>query len=289
MRPTEAICRTTALLCGIFAVTSPARALDLSDPREVVDAYVKTVGDVSGRQSFTYATVVVMAMVPGERGRKLFSLEVIGASRFLPIEGGWQRLHREVGLYTDLQTGAVMSSWRNPFVDRDVEVIHIRNDPVNFTYTEAQQSGPYRILVDDFGEVLAFHREIPLRYPSALTRADYPLHSAGDWYEAAELFNSFARREELEDATLTSVQEFGTWSRVGPWLPWMEMGDRPGYLLYHGRSNKLLGGVDEIPERLRAWMAEHAPKYLGAPDEFAEPNETSWTYFKKVLDERAGR
>jgi hypothetical protein len=28
------------------------------------------------------------------------------------------------------------------------------------------------------------------------------------------------------------------------------------------------------------------PKYLHAPDEFESPNETSWTYFKKVIDEK---
>lgn len=277
------------LLLAMLGGAGPGIALDLGDPRQLVEAYVKTVGDTSGEESFTYASVVVMAMVPGQRGQKLFSLEVVGASRFLPIDGGYQRLHREVGLYTDLSTGEVMSTWRNPLLERDVEVIHIQNDPVNFPYTVAQQSGPFRILFDDFGKLIAFHREIPLRYPSALTPKEYPLHSAGDWYEAAELFNSFARREDLDDEDLTSIHEFGTWSRVGPWLPWMEMGDRPGYLLYHGRSTKLMGGVDEIPDLLREWMEENAPTYLGAPDEFEEPNETSWTYFKKVLDERASR
>lgn len=279
----------TLAAAWLGAAAAPTAAIDLEDPRELVDAYVRTVGDTGGEASFTHASVVVLAMVPGERGRKLFSLEVVGASRFLPVEGGYQRLHREVGLYTNLESGEVMTTWRNPLLGRDVEVIHIQNDPVNFRYTVAGQSGPFRVLYDDFGELIAFHREIPLRYPSALNRADYPLHSAGDWYEAAELFNSFARRADLEDAKRTSVAEFGTWSRVGPWLPWMEMADRPGYLLYHGRSRKLMGGVDEIPPRLRAWIERNAPKYLDAPEAFAEPNETSWTYFKKVLDERERR
>jgi hypothetical protein len=289
MSLTRRLCITATLLSGTLGWAGPGTALNLDDPRQVVDAYVKTVGDTSGESSFTYASVVVMAMMPGERGRKLFALEVVGASRFLPIDGGYQRLHREVGLYTDLETGAVMSMWHNPLNGRDVGVIHIQNDPVNFRYTVDQQSGPRRILYDDFGTMIAFHREVPLRYPSALPRADYPLHSAGDWYEAAELFNSFARREDLDNPDLSSVHEFGTWARVGPWLPWMEMGDRPGYLLYHGRSMKLMGGAGEIPARLRDWMERNAPKYLDAPDEFAEPNETSWTYFKKVLDERAGK
>lgn len=279
-----------ALLVGLMlCLVGPARALDLSDPGELVEAYIKTVGDTSGKPSFTYAQVVVMAMRPGERGQKLFNLEVVGASRYLPIEGGYQRLHREVGLYTDLETGAVMDRWFNGYLDREVDVIHIQNDPVNFTYTVAGQSGPRRILVNDFGDTVAFHREVLLRYPSALTRADYPLHSAGDWYEAAELFNSYASRADLENPAITSAPAHGSWSRVGPWLPWMEMADAPGFLLYHGRDTKLMGGIAELPARLRTYIQDKLPKYLEAPARFEEPNETSWTYFKKVLDERAGR
>jgi len=280
---------TACLLAMALLFSAASTAYDLDKPADLVEAYIKTVGDISGKETFTYATVVVMAIVPGERGRKLFTLEVVGAGRYLPIEGGFQRLHREVGLYTDLETGEVMSTWRNPFIDREVEVIHIQNDPVNFPYTVEQQSGPRKILYDDLGDMVAFHREVMLRYPSALTRAEYPLHSAGDWYEAAELFNSFVSRADLENPELTSAPETGSWSRIGPWLPWMEMADRPGHLLYHGRSTKLEGGVADLPPRLRSYIEEKLPKYLSAPDEFEEPNETSWTYFKKVLDERKAR
>ena len=99
----------------------PARAADpegmpdLSDPEELLDAYVRTVGDTSGKPVLLYASVVVIGMYPGEKGQKLFGLEVLGASRFLPTDEGYQRLHREVGLYTDLQTGEVMGTWDNPW------------------------------------------------------------------------------------------------------------------------------------------------------------------------------
>ena len=279
MRLVEKDLFVASVLLTTLTGMGSSSAYDLEEPGDLVEAYIKTVGDISGEETVTYASVVVMAMVPGERGRKLFTLEVVGASRFLPINGGYQRLHREVGLYTDLDTGEVMATWNNPFLDRDVEVIHIQNDPVNFEFTVEQQSGPRRILYEDFGDQVAFHREVLLRYPSALSRADYPLHSSGDWYEAAELFNSFVRREDLENDALTSAPEFGTWARVGPWLPWMEMGDRPGHLLYHGRSSKLKGGVAELPDQLRAYMQAKLPKYLSAPTEFEAPNETSWTYF----------
>lgn len=107
--------RNCTLLLVFLGGSAIADALGLSDPRQLVDAYVRTVGDTEGDETFMYANVVVMAMVPGEKGRKLVGLEAVGVSRFYPIEGGYQRPHREVGLYTDLATGEVLSSWSNPF------------------------------------------------------------------------------------------------------------------------------------------------------------------------------
>ena len=275
------------LICAIQTGVADDTLPDLDDPTNLLDAYIRTVGDTSGQPSFTYASAVVMSMVPGERGRKLFGIEVLGASRFLPVEGGYQRLHREVGLYTDLKTGEVMETWQNPWTHESVEVIHIQNDPVNFPFTVAQQSGPRQIVYDDLGEMIAFHREVLLRYPSPLPASEYPSHSAGEWYEAAELFNSFVAKSDLANPDKTSLPEFGTWSRSGPWIPWMEMGSHPGNLLYHGRSTKLMGGTSELRPALRAYIEKHMPKFLTAPDTFEEPNETSWTYFKKVIDAKA--
>ena len=65
------------------------------------------------------------------------------------------------------------------------------------------------------------------------------------------------------------------------------MADRPGHLLYHSRSAKLMNGLDNLRPELRAHIESHYPTCTGAPDTFESPNDTSWTYFKKVLDARA--
>ena len=116
------------------------------------------------------------------------------------------RLHREIGYYTDLASGEVIKRWYNPWLQREVEVIPIQNDPVNRRFT-VQESG-YRF--DVSGEDIVFYREVPLRYPNPLDRATYPLNSSGDFYEAMEMFTTFVRRSELDDPRLTSVPSTGT-------------------------------------------------------------------------------
>jgi hypothetical protein len=274
-------------LCSLAAgaLTAPAQAaakLDFAEPEQALDAYVRANGDTSGRPVATWATGTVYAYVPGERPRALFGLEVLGMSRFLKIEGGYQRLHKEVGYYTDLQTGKVIDRWFNPWLQREVEVVHIQNDPVNRKFLASRIS--FRI--NESGDDIAFYREVPLRYPNPLDRLNYPLYSSGDFYEAIEMFNTFARRRDLENRGLTTVPSTGSWSRMGPWLPWMEMGLHQGFLLYHSRALKPAEGLAAIPASLVDEVRRRHPAYLEAPSEFREPDETSWTFFKKLIDDR---
>ncbi len=259
-----------------------AAGLDLTNAAQALDAYVRANGDTSGKPVATWATGTVYAYVPGERPRALFGLEVLGMSRFLRIDGGYQRLHKEVGYYTDLQTGQVIDRWFNPWLQREVEVVHIQNDPVNRKFLVAQPA----FKINESGDDIAFYREVPLRYPNPLDPANYPLHSSGDFYEAIEMFNTFAQRRDLANARLTSVPSTGSWSRMGPWLPWMEMGGRQGFLLYHSRAMKPRAGLAGVPARLVAEVRRRHPAYLEPPAQFREPDETSWTFYKRLVDER---
>jgi hypothetical protein len=94
-----------------------------------------------------------------------------------------------------------------------------------------------------------------------------------------ELFQFFVPASELA-SDAASVPCTLSWTRVSPWLPWMELGALPGALVYHCRGAKL-GGWDEVPDRFREHVAAHGPAFAHAPEDWSEPNETSWTAFRK--------
>jgi len=223
----------------------------------------------------------------GARGRRLFGLECFSVSRALPVEGGHDLLHREFGLYLDAESRAPLSRWRNPLNGREVEVLPLANDPVN---GRMRRSGPraFDVSFTQSGAEVWANLDILLRYPSPLPRAQYPLNSQSDTYEAAELFQFHARRDDLANPGLHSAPCEVYWTRVGPWLPWMEMADRPGQLIYHCRGRKL-PGVAALPAGLRRAAEDGHAQFLSAPESFEAPNETSWTKFKKWEDARRAR
>ena len=67
------------------------------------------------------------------RGRELTGIVGMSSQRLtkLTARPGWLVLQKEVGFFTDLETGRVLDRWRNPYTNEDVEPFHIANPAVN--------------------------------------------------------------------------------------------------------------------------------------------------------------
>jgi hypothetical protein len=78
-----------------------------------------------------------------------------------------------------------------------------------------------------------------------------------------------------------------SWVRLAQWLPWMEMGDRAG-LLYFNAMGRKLESFDQLSDTMKAEISASYPTFKAPPPVTDERrNETSWTYMKKIIDERA--
>lgn len=261
---------------------------DLNKPADLLEAFVKTAGKLDGGTTISYGRATIFARLENEKAAPVFGLEVIGAGRYEKIEGGWQRYSREIGFYTDLKTGDILERWYNPFIEREVEVIPIMNDPVNRKFVLNEQGQFPNVKVAEYGEYIAFTREVPLRYQSPLPVKDYRIYSQNDWYEAMEMFGTFCKRADLMDKSKSSVPSVGSWGRWGPWLPWMEMGQTAGFIVYHASAGELESAA-EIPAKIRAGIERVDRKYFEAPKGMEGPDETSWTVFKEKIAERRAR
>ncbi len=230
--------------------------------------------------------------IPGEKDRHLFNVLGINV-RHCSVKKQAQRgrsyrsVSREIMVYMDPETGAVLDQWLNPWTGKEVAVIHVANDPVNmrdYRY-ELDEAGnaSYEMKVQRYGEVAVRSSEIPLFYKNPLG-GGYQ-HYVGGMYHAMEIFNSFYDAEKLLDAKKKSVGESHLgWSRIAQWLPWLEMGDRPGVMIFNASGFSTFD-KNRIPEKLMHILQERYPLYLTPPPlNDNRPNETSWTVFKRHLE-----
>ncbi|MFD3806819.1 DUF1838 family protein [Streptomyces sp. NPDC058611] len=245
-------------------------------PSELLRAFVRTRASLDGAEVFFWWTGDVYSWAPGEPYRRVFGFEGINAARLTEDEetGGYRLLTREAAFYLDPLSREILETWE------DKPVVHVWNDPAN------QRLRPFPIPVTTLGDQVCFSLEIPLAYPSPLPVAEFPANSADDTYRALELFQFFAPASVLDaeagpDPDAVSVPATMSWMRMSPYLPWMEQAQRPGGLAFHCRGRKL-GAYAEVPERTREYIAAHHPEYAHAPERWTEPNETSWTYFRRL-------
>lgn len=253
--------------------------MDLTQPEANLRAFMKTRASLDGADTFTWFAGNVTAWLPGEQAVPLFGMEGFNVARAVEVDDGYDLLSREAVFYLDPHSREIIDHWHNPFTGADVDVLHIWNDPVNLPMRLNGPRGPFSVPVTEIGEELFFNVDVFLAYPSPLPRAEWPEESQSDLYQAAELFQFFTKTAALV-GDAPSVPCLVSWTRLGPWLPWMKMGDRAGQLVYHCRGAKL-GTFAELPERIRAQVESNDPTYTTAPTEFTQPNETSWTYYKK--------
>ena len=214
------------------------------------------------------------------RYKKLFLFEGFNIrSVYQNDDESYVSLSREVSVYRDVMTGDILEAWTNIYSGEENEVFEVANDPVN------------ALLYPDIGmhsysqHHTTFSANYFLDYPNPLQPDEYPLFSSGEQYIGGEMFITFTRTENLLDEALSEVGYIGSWSRIGPWLPWLQKGMEGGGHLYNAPYFKL-GSVDDIPEDLYLWTIENYPEYLHPPRNYTKPNMTSWRVFKNIIDTR---
>ena len=274
---------TAAFVRPGWAATQPEQPY-LVDPSERFLAFLRASGDVSGKETLAWASGSVFAWLPRRGGFHLFNYQLFTVQRLEKTAKGWFRFSKEAGVYVDKDTGDVMQRWHNPFIGRDVDVIQMKNDPTNIEISEPTPELPPP-LAWVLGDTIVFTRDILVTRPAELKVAEYPLNAQSNTYKVAEYYNHVVARRDLENKALTSVPMVGSNTRVGNWYPWLEMGQRRGWLITQLRSKKLARAEQLPPVLYKYWQARD-PSIFHAPATVTGPNESSWTYFKKLQEEK---
>lgn len=269
----------------IISCNNHNEKLILSNPDDYLESFLKTRADLTGQEVVYWWKGYIYSFVPNQKDKAIMQFEGFNISRLEQTENGYLLLTKEAAFYEDLQTGKILNTWDNPFTEKTVEVVHIWNNPVNQAFEFPEEYKPYINKIfpsTDLGDNMSFNLNIFLDYPSPLTIQEFPLNSQNDTYEAAEMFQFFVNKDELLNKENKSVNANLNWTRISPWMPFMEMGNTPGNLVFSCVGKKLNNGYQDLPVHIKQYVEKNKPEFSSAPDEYSEPNETSWTFFKKL-------
>jgi hypothetical protein len=266
--------------------------LDPAKPEDALEISKRMqCGEADGVPAVYYWSGKVYSRVAGEPDRHLFNGEGMNVRQCVSVTDpkrgkGWRMVSREVMLYLDPVTNQILREWQNPWTGEKVSVMHIANDPVNsrgatFPYDETGK--PYSLSLKRQGRWAFSPLAVPLFYHNVLS-GDYQDYVGGK-YHAMEIFDFAADAEELLNSRNKTAYPSVSWVRISDWMPWMKMRGRQGQVVFNAMGTKLKK-YDELPAILKTEIASNYPAYTAPPPaDDARPNETTWTVFKKRVDE----
>ncbi len=278
---------TGVLLATCAVSTAAADQIDLNTPEGVIEATRKVYCSSTDEKETMYRFEgSAFARKRGEADKLLFNVTGMSVRKCVSIEDenkgtGYRLITREILLYTDPVTGEPLDKWHNPYLGRDVDVMHVSNDPVNqrpsFPYDD-EGNPAARWIGKTIKDAWFINITVPLFYHNPM-QGDYQKYVGGA-YHATEMFGFFGKTDDLLDGEKDVANVEVSWTRISDWLPWMEMQGREG-IVYINAIGKYLDGFDELPQVVQDYINNVEPKYKTAPpSDDMRPNETTWTVFK---------
>ena len=286
--------RLLTLLVMLALPSVQAAELDPSDPEDSVVLFRKLaclrLEDGSPRPE--YFNGPAFSHIPGEPDRHLFDIIGMGVRQCQTVEHptrgtGFRSFTTNLLIYLDKETGQVLETWDNPFTGEPVRVMptvfrRIVTPPIlpikeDGTPLDARHIKRFEHLSSYLENQFAF-------FPHPLTE-DYPDYVGTLPYQRVNFENRLALTSELFDPDITEmtfVQQ--TWARVGPWQPWMKMGERPGLLLWNTFASQVKS-TEDFPEPMLSYLKSNYPELLEAPEISDAPSaSTTFDQFPAFVD-----
>ena len=273
--------------------------VDFADPVQSLRSFIKLTGDLDPtRETPGWFGGTIFGDTRRDRPlQPLLGIQGFGVVRTeAQPDGSFRVFNRECAFYTDLKTGKFIDQWKNPYTGEMCDVKSIHNMTVNAHLIVSPKFGtaiemdfdgklmqvPLPLGWNVFGDKLFSTFEVHTAFPSELTPEKWPRESAGKVLRIAEIFQRVASLADAENPDTTSADFSGTWTRVGPWLPWMRQGQADGSLVFRTFMTKLKS-ADQLPPDLRAIIKERLPEYFQAPspDTWGSKNDSSFSVYAR--------
>jgi hypothetical protein len=239
---------------AVVPVSGAAGGVDWDDPAQRLAAVVRTLGRSDGGIALRWTDGVLSARIDAAT-TPLFRVlsQIFSRFRRRP-DGAWDAVLFEFVYFADLETRALLETWRNPFTGDVVPVPQTTLGPTRLTYlptldvTRPPMPGldlrfDHHVLVEgQSGDDLWITERLDSVMPSPAPGVpDFGFHEAFTFH-----VSSRARADRSRTCAGAGVQKFN----VLGWRPWMAMGTRPGVTVTRG-FGRVAADLQDIPPRFR--------------------------------------
>ncbi len=231
------------------------KSLDLADPVLRLATVIRMRGAMDLGLVITFLEGVYYGVMEA-RIRPLYGISAALFRQYRPrSDGGFDCVNYELVFITDLDTGGLLSEFRNPYSGQVVKPPQARFGPSRLAILptlEVQRATahfhrfhPPRVVGDDVWIVEESAMQLP-------PPANVPLN---------ELLTYHASLRDLLDPSATHVPTTVQFSPVIGWRPWQGMQgfDAPPSHVMGFCAGRVVRTLEELPADLRRWMAEFHP------------------------------
>ena len=217
--------------------------------------------------------------VPGEAIRPVINVEttILRRTRRL-AEHTWHVTDWEASIYRDVESDEVVDEVRNPVTGDKVQPFHYREGPVTFEYSAERQPRlvglptPFEEKTEPFhqrwrraGDDLWMVKEMYIwGIPQWLDIKQFPEETPKTPINVSSITTMKSNLRDVLDPAQASVPTEYFYQATSDWLPWMKMGQRPGFVVWHEAGKKIFS-LDDVPARARAAIERIHPQWFTRP------------------------
>jgi hypothetical protein len=252
--------------------------MDFDKPENLLRALVKLRGSLDGAPALWWYRGNQYAVVDSQP-TLLWQVEGAQLGKFVARDdGSYEHVFRDVMFYLDAETSEFLREFKNPWTGQTHEVPVMRMGPfrINHSVNGASVVMPanmppgamdvdwrYEPSFVQGGEV--YIRELgKTRIANPAASSGKPGVSSRSHFYVNDLFTLVGKVADIEDDT-PSAPARSTYDSVNDWTPWLQMGNREGFILGRGNTSKL-GSYADLPERLVRLIKADEPGFFEDPD-----------------------
>jgi hypothetical protein len=274
----------TGVALAASAQPGPALPLDLDDPEAALNAYVKLRGSTVKETVFQAYNGDIFMVADGQVPVPMVGFRGIQKSHWRPhAHGGYANDDYDVGFYVDYHTREILEHWDNPLTGKAVEVFHYRGGPSGGHFRVGAEGGDVYGGPDGRWSTAGnqlWHtstRSGSRRNP--LQPDDWPQASSGEMILGSSSQSLTGRVDDVRNPDVHQAPSMQIWTNPVSWMPWMEMGQRPGFNTWHWIGAKGVSREDLDPQLVAA-VEKVWPGYVNDDTVWQEPTSGRTDYMR---------